>query len=116
MIVTIKLAAALLCFADQCYPSLVGKDTPVGRFTLSRRLVRTKGFGGDVLMFSQDEKGIYAIHRLWNEIPSERRFQRLASDRVSDRRFVTKGCVNIDPKVYDRLVNCCSSATLVITP
>lgn len=116
MIVTIKLAAALLCFSDQCYPALVGKATPVGQFTLSRRMVRAKGYGGDVLMFSEDAKGIYAIHRTWTGKPSERRAQRLASGRTSDRRAVTNGCVNIDPKIYDRLVDCCSNAKLVITP
>lgn len=112
--ITVHLKLAMICFLQQCYPALVGESTPKGEFTIQRRMVLADGYGGDVLQFLEDEKYIYAIHRVWTKIPRERRAQRLASDRVEDRRGVTKGCINVTPEVYEKLLE--SKATkLVIT-
>ena len=114
MIVEVKLAAALICFSGGCHPVLVGKDTPVGRYDLARRIVLSEGYGGDVLMFSEDARGILAIHRVWKGRPKERRERRISSARAVDRRGVTAGCINVTPEVYDALTDCCSTGTLVI--
>lgn len=104
MTLTLYLAAALLCTPTECYPALVGRDTPLGRFPVVQRFVNAKGFGGDVLQFHETETHIYAIHRVWLGKPSERRLERLASADPADRRDVTNGCVNVLPDVYERLL------------
>jgi len=116
VIVVVKLAAALICFSGQCHPVLVGKDTPVGRFRIAQRMVLAEGYGGDVLMFSEDPRSVLAIHRVWNGRPSERRAQRIASQNAAVRRGITGGCVNVTPEVYAALVDCCSTSVLEIEP
>ena len=32
--VTVQIAAAMICFAELCYPALVGTKTPTGEFPL----------------------------------------------------------------------------------
>lgn len=103
MTIVVLLASALLCISDQCYPALVGKDTPVGSFPLVKRMIQTKGYGGDVIQFASTDTGIMAIHRVWLGRPAERRAERLASGDAAQRRFVTNGCINVMPDVYDRL-------------
>jgi len=104
MMLTLYLAAALLCTPDQCFPALVGRDTPVGHFSVIRRYVAAKGYGGDVLQFAETDREIMAIHRVWLGRPSERRAERLASNDERQRRDVTNGCVNVMPDVYERIV------------
>ena len=104
MMLTLYLAAALLCTPDQCFPALVGRDTPVGRFPIVRRYVQARGYGGDVLQFAETDRDIMAIHRVWLGRPAERRAERLASGDAARRRDVTNGCVNVMPDVYERIV------------
>jgi hypothetical protein len=115
--VTISIALATICFfsngVEQCHPVLIGGDTPKGEFQLQQRLVESPGYGGDILQFKEDSKEVYAIHRVWLLRPWEKRDQRLKAKDPKQRR-ITKGCVNVDPKVYQELVDCCSTATLVI--
>lgn len=92
-----------MCTSDRCYPVLVGKDTPTGQFALHRRVVQTDGYGGDVLQFAETDQDVYAIHRVWLGRPAERRAERLAQGDASQRRFVTKGCINVSPEVYARI-------------
>ena len=42
---------AELCFADtgECYPVLIGKTTPKGRFDLQLYSTKKAGYGGDVI-------------------------------------------------------------------
>lgn len=103
MTIVILLGSALLCISDQCYPALVGKDTPVGNFPLVRRFTQAKGYGGDVMQFASTDKGIMAIHRVWLGRSAEHRAERLASGDPAQRRNVTNGCINVTPDVYDRL-------------
>lgn len=98
------LASALICFADQCYPALVGNTTPVGHFPLYRREVQAKGYGGDVMQFLETDRDIFAIHRVWLGSPKQRRAQRLASGDPAQRRFVTNGCINVTPEVYEKVL------------
>jgi len=103
MSLTLFLSKALLCVASQCWPVLVGKDTPPpGIYPVVQRLTEDPGYGGDVLQFHEDSKTVYAIHRLWTLNPKEKRAARLA-DPNPKNRIITNGCVNIDPLVYNYL-------------
>ena len=113
MTLVVFLASAQLCFNNQCYPVLVGKDTPTGVFPLHRRYVQTGGYGGDVMQFAETSSDVLAIHRVWLGRPAEHRAQRLASGDKSQRRLVTHGCINVDSAVYDRIVD---ADTLRIQP
>ena len=115
MTLTLFLSKALLCAASQCWPVLIGTTTPVGEFTLVQRLTDDPGYGGDVLQFHETETTVYAIHRVWTLRPSEQREKRLLNPKTS-ARVITKGCVNVDPMVYDHLVATYRGATLKIEP
>lgn len=112
--VIVDLTLATICFLGQCYPALVGPTTPKGEFTLIHRTVVSPGYGGDVLKFAEDEKSITSIHRVWVLRPEQRRVERLQGASIPRRQEITNGCVNVMPDVYDKLVDCCSNATLVI--
>jgi hypothetical protein len=103
-VITVSVKLALICFLQQCYPALVGGNTPKGDFTIRQRFVQTPGYGGDVLEFYEDDKYVYAIHRVWLLKPKERRAERLKSPAAKDRQSITNGCINVSPEVYDKLV------------
>jgi hypothetical protein len=115
MSLTLFLSKALLCAASQCWPVLIGPATPVGEFTLVQRLTDDPGYGGDVLQFHETASTVYAIHRVWTLRPAEKRQERLKNPNSLARR-VTKGCVNVDPVVYDYLVANFRGETLKIEP
>ena len=104
MSLIVFLGSALLCLDTQCFPVLVGKDTPTGTFALHRRYVETPGYGGDVLQFLETDTEVFAIHRVWLGRPGERRAEILAHGSARARRTVTMGCINVSPQVYERLV------------
>ncbi|WP_116091625.1 murein L,D-transpeptidase [Sphingomonas crusticola] len=114
MSVVVSLSLATICFVGQCYPALVGSTTPPGHYQLSQRYVVSPGYGGDVLTFKEDPDDLFAIHRVWLGSPRERRLQRLESNQVALRQGVTGGCINIAPETYAKLVECCSTAELVV--
>ncbi len=111
--VTVDIAAAIICFASQCYPALIGSDTPRGEFTLTQRYVLSPGYGGDVMQFKEGTDVVYAVHRVWLGNPKERRLERLASPDPKQRK-VTRGCVNVSNEVYDMIVNCCQGSSILI--
>lgn len=115
--VLVDLALALICFTHNdvyaCHPILYGKDTPVGEYQLVQRLTEDPGYGGAVLQFLDTPNIVYVIHRTWTLNPKQKREERLKSPNVKDR-IITKGCINVEPKVFDALVECCSNDTLVI--
>lgn len=121
MPIIVDIALATLCIigtgddptAERCYPILVGPDTPKGEYHLKQRLVESPGYGGDVLQFKENDLYIYAIHRVWLGRPWEKRAERLKSNDVSRRR-ITMGCINVDPAVYDEIIDCCSSDIVTI--
>jgi hypothetical protein len=113
--VTVHIGAALICFANACYPTLVGPKTPLGEFNLTQRLTASPGYGGDVLQFKETDKVVFAIHRVWALVPSQQREARLQSADPA-RRSITNGCVNVDPIVYEKLMACCVDGTLSIVP
>lgn len=112
--IVVSLAAASICFAGACYPALVGDNTPVGTFSLSRQLVQIPGYGDDLLVYREDARHVWAIHRVYTLNPGEDRVARLRSPQAERRRSVTKGCINVMPEVYERLVACCRNDILVI--
>jgi hypothetical protein len=106
---------AVLCFQNQCYPALVGADTPTGKYELHQRLTDTAGYGGDVLQFHETQEYVFAIHRTYLLNKAEHRDQRIKSKDPAVRHL-TRGCINVDPVVYEKLRDCCSNDTLTINP
>jgi hypothetical protein len=113
--ITLILSTAVLCFDGTCYSALVGHTTPVGTFDTFLRLTEDEGYGGDVIQFYETADQVLAIHRTWLLNKSQRREQRLRSNNVADR-YITKGCINIEPSVYEKLRSCCIGQKLVIQP
>jgi hypothetical protein len=111
--VTVSIISALICFSGSCWPALIGNDTPRGEFVLEQFSVQDKRYGGDLLAFKFTKTKIYAIHRVL-DIPNQQRLSRIRSPHSEHRIGVTSGCVNIEPNVYEKLVECCSNDTLVI--
>jgi len=116
----VDIALATICFtaspggAEQCHPVLVGADTPRGEFTVNKRVTADAGYGGDVLQFKVDSTGVYALHRVYLLNPKEKRAERLKNPDPAVRH-ITKGCVNLEPAVYEIILDCCSrNETLLI--
>lgn len=116
--IVVDLALATICFlsgAEQvCHNALVGPSTPRGEFSLVQRLTKDPGYGGDVLQFAEDAKQVYAIHRVWTLKPEQKRLQRLVSGDPKQRNSITNGCINVDPAVYQKLMDCCIDHKLVV--
>ena len=93
---------ATLCFDKECYPVLVGKETPSGDYGLTLTSVSDTSYGGDVLVFKSTDKAIYAVHRIGRGKPEEKRYIRIKSDNPEDR-VITSGCINVDDVLYTRL-------------
>jgi hypothetical protein len=110
----VNLVLASICFAGECHPALVGDNTPTGTYTVSQRAIEAPGYGGDLLVFRENQRYLWAIHRVYTLNPDERRVERLASGRPELRRAVTHGCINVMPEVYRKIVDCCSKDVLVI--
>lgn len=117
--IIVDIALAIICFTNnginECHPILVGKNssTPVGEFSLRRRITTAPGYGGDVLQFYETLDEVYAIHRLWLLKPEQKRLERLKSNNIKDR-YISSGCVNVDPVVYSRIIDCCIDEKLII--
>lgn len=94
---------------------LLGRTTPTpkGEFTLQRRYTSDPGYGGDVLQFFETKNEVYAIHRVWLLKPEQKRLDRLKSPNIKDH-FISSGCINVEPEVYEKLIDCCSSGPLTI--
>lgn len=107
-VIEVVITSALICFGGECYPALVGSDTPRGSFQTRLEATRLRGYGGDILTFHEDHAGRYAIHRTWQGRET------LYSAPPARRRTVTKGCINVTPEVYARLVECCAGAEVVV--
>ncbi len=119
MSVIVTIALATICFTyqgvDECHPVLLGKNmpTPVGEYSLIKRLTNDPGYGGDVLQFYETPKEVYAIHRIWLLRPEQKRAERIKSKNIKDH-FISSGCINVEPEVYDKLVECCGNGQLII--
>lgn len=113
--VLVDLATASICFLSQCYPALIGPDTPTGEFRLEQVRTQEAGYGGDVILFKETQNSIFAIHRVWLLNPKQNRLQRLTSGNISERLVTTLGCINVMPDVYDKLVDCCNNQLLKVS-
>ncbi len=111
--VVVSVALASICFSGNCYNALVGQDTVPGTYQLQHYRTTEPGYGGDVLVYRQTQTYAWAIHRVWLLDPKQHRQQRLASDNPA-YRHITMGCINVSPVVYQKLVDCCSSSTLIV--
>lgn len=103
MDVIVYLSKALICIAGQCFPALVGTETPTGTFTMYQRITEDPLYRGSVLQFHETPKMVLAIHRIWLGRPTEKRQERLASS--ASQRFITKGCINVSDDVYNQLLH-----------
>ena len=74
------------------------RTTPAGRF-IAERGRNAKGF--DVVWIDYD--AAVSMHRVINNVASERRLQRLASPTTSDNR-ISYGCVNIPVAFYESTI------------
>ena len=97
--VIVDTQTATACIQDECYPVLIGKNTPKGTYGLNLSTTSDPLYKGSVLAFKSDSTGTYAIHRVWNGKPSERRNERLKGT-VSDR-LITNGCINVSDDTYE---------------
>lgn len=79
--------------------------TPAGRFTA----VMGHGPKGEDILWVDYESAL-ALHRVVNNVPQERRLQRLHSRVPSDRR-ITYGCINVPVQFYDTVVRPAFSGT-----
>ena len=113
--IVVHLVSAMICFGGHCYPTLVGPATPRGDFNVVHLQTSLPGYSGDVLAFAQDDRGVFAIHRVWTLAPAQRRLERLRLGGPSARRGVTEGCINVMPEVYAALVDCCSTGHVQVT-
>lgn len=119
MSVIVNLALATICFTyqgtEECHPVLLGKNipTPAGEFIMRKRITKDPGYGGDVIQFHENSSMVYAIHRVWLLRPDQKRIDRLKSNNIEDR-FISSGCINLMPEVYNRLIHCCIDQKLVI--
>ena len=97
--IIVDTQTATACIQDDCFPVLVGKNTPKGTYGLNLSTTPDPLYKGSVLAFKSDSTGTYAIHRVWNGKPSERRNERLKGT-VSDR-LITNGCINVSDDTYE---------------
>lgn len=112
--VVVDLALATICFLGSCHPALVGDETPTGAFVLARQATEARGYGGELMAFHEDATAVWAVHRVVEARPDERRRERLAAADPARRQRVTRGCINVTPEVYRRLAACCDGEVLVI--
>jgi hypothetical protein len=111
--VLVHIAPALICIGTKCNRALVGPGTPRGKFQLTYYSTPDPGYGGDILTFKETSHDLYAIHRVIN-VPGQQRLARLKSPHPTRRNSITGGCINVDPIVYDELVECCYASKLII--
>lgn len=107
-VIEVFLASATICFSGSCYPALVGSTTPRGVFEARHQVTPFKGYGGDILNFAETRTEIFAIHRTW------RGREKLYERPNVERARVTRGCINVEPHVYEALVACCAGGKVVI--
>ena len=100
---TVNTLKSELCLptdtGKDCFPVLIGTDTPKGTFKLDIYKTSKTGYGGEILGFHKEGNSIYAIHKVWLGNPKEQRDKRINSDNVSDR-LITNGCINIGEEGY----------------
>lgn len=109
--VIVNVATALICFTGQCYPALVGTNTPLGEYQMKQYRTPIPAYGGTVLAFKETATVVFAVHQTIN-VAGQNRPARLKSNDVTQRINITNGCVNVEPEVYRKLVDCCSKSTI----
>lgn len=110
--VVVEVSLAMICFLGQCYNALVGADTPRGEYQLQLYNTTLPGYGGDILVFKETEKDVFAIHRVI-DVPNQNRLKRIES-KSSKNRLITNGCINVESNVYLSLKECCHASKVII--
>ena len=109
--VVVNVTTAVICFTGQCYPALVGNATPLGEYSLKQYRTPIPAYGGTVLAFKETPSVVFAVHQTIN-VKGQRRAERLKSNDVKQRINITNGCINVEPEVYRKLVDCCSKSKI----
>jgi predicted small secreted protein len=109
--VIVNVSTAMICFTGQCYPALVGKTTPLGEYQMTQYRTPIPAYGGTVLAFKETDKVVYAVHQTIF-VKGQNRAERLKSNDVKQRINITNGCINVEPEVYRKLVDCCSKSKI----
>ena len=109
--VIVNVSTAMICFTGQCYPALVGKATPLGEYQMVQYRTPIPAYGGTVLAFKETPSVVFAVHQTIN-VKGQNRAERLKSNDVRQRVNITNGCINIEPEVYRKLVDCCSKSKI----
>ena len=107
--VIVNVSTAMICFTGQCYPVLVGDKTPLGEYQLTQYRTPIPAYGGTVLAFKETDKVVYAIHKTI-DVKGQNRPVRIKSPDVKQRLHITNGCINVEPEVYQKLLDCCSKS------
>lgn len=104
-------------FGARLGDEMVSKQTPAGAYTLFQVAAENPGYGGDVLVFANDDvnKVSISVHRVWLETPSERRLQRLSSPNPKERR-ISDGCINLPDSFYENIVGIVNGSKIYILP
>ena len=92
------LSTMLLCLGIECWPALAGVDTIPGNYPLTLMPVDEPEYKGSVIAYKETDTAIYSIHRTY---PGREKMYTLPDEK---RRFITNGCINVEPYVYERLV------------
>lgn len=112
----VSKSRATVCAPGFCAPVLVGMALKAGHYPVLHAHVVDPLYGGDVLAFDERADGVpLAIHRVWLGIPAQRRIERLQGP-LAQRIGITGGCINVMPEIYQKLVDCCSKGTVIVTP
>ncbi len=106
MLLTVYLSLGIACtdLPNDCFPVLTGRwatNTPTGTFKASHRLSEAPGYGGDIVVFKESTKFVWAIHRTYKDLPHRRRAYTLDPQY----RAITGGCINLRVKDYNRLAH-----------
>ena len=110
--VVVSIALANICFDGQCHHALIGKDTPVGEYTVRKFVIPdNKLYQDGLLVFHETPDAYFAIHKV---IPTRDRLRRMQGPS-SSRVNVTGGCINVDLPIYQELSGRYKEIKLIIT-
>ncbi len=112
-LVEVHTDKAIICFDNACHPALVGNATRPGTYQLQVLNVASEGYGGNVLMYDADISSWYAIHRTYTG-RNVRGRHGLYHNTTAKERTVTAGCINVEPDVFNELIECCRKSKLII--
>ena len=117
-----ELATTPALFGKEQGDTLTGKNTPAGRFDLTRETnISNPDYGPSAQVLRQDGElvqnpaGAVAIHRVYTGARSENRVERLESGTASDNR-ISHGCINVPESFFDQNLEGDLDAVVYVLP